>query len=96
MGSWEDQLWAEIDATSDPAKFVLTGDIITHMMRDVLPALANTRRMIAVDLIESGDYTATKLAETIGARPGTIARLVEEGRRNRRRELEEGTVAGED
>jgi DNA-directed RNA polymerase specialized sigma24 family protein len=89
MGSWEDQLWAEIDAKSDPDKFVLAGDIITRMMRDVLPALANTRRMAAVHLVETGGYTATKLAETIGARPGTIARLVEEGRRNRRRELEE-------
>ena len=89
---WEAQLWEEIDSTFGPDKIVMVSDVITRIMRDILTQLANTRRLTAVYLIESGDYTATKLAETIGARPGTVSRLVEEGRRLRRQEEIEAEV----
>lgn len=82
--NWEDRLWEEINEKSPPDKIVMAGTVITHIMRDLLPALANIRRMTIVELVESGEYTATKLAESIGARPGTVTRLVEEGRRLRR------------
>ena len=81
---WEDQLWTEIQEKTEPEKIIMAGEVITRMMRDILPALAEKRRSTALALVESGEYTATKLAETIGARPGTIARLVDEGRRIRR------------
>lgn len=84
MSSWEDQLWAEMNSKSDPDKIVMASDLITHLMRDLLPELANVRRMTIVHLIESGEFSTTSLAESIGARPGTITRLVEEGRKLRR------------
>ena len=86
--SWEEVLWDQIDGAVGPDKIVFVGDVITRIMRDTLTALANTRRLTAVTLVESGEFSATKLAETIVARPGTVARLVEEGRRLRRREQE--------
>ena len=42
------------------------------------------RRMLAVELVESGRYRAATLADSIGSRIGTIQRLLEEGRRLRR------------
>lgn len=89
---WEAQLWEEIDSMNGPDKIVMVSDVITRIMRDILTQLANTRRLTAVYLIESGEFTATKLAETIGARPGTVSRLVEEGRRLRRQEEIEAEV----
>jgi|KBSMisStandDraft_5_1062788.scaffolds.fasta_scaffold81846_3 DNA-directed RNA polymerase specialized sigma24 family protein len=86
--SWEEVLWDQIDAEVGPNKIVLVSSVITRIMRDTLTELANTRRLSAVALVESGEFSTTKLAETIGARPGTVARLVEEGRRLRRREQE--------
>ncbi len=81
---WEERLWEEIDGTTGPEKIVLVGEVITHLMRNILPMLGNARRMTAVHLVESGEYTPTRLAESIGARPGTIQRLIEEGRKLRR------------
>jgi hypothetical protein len=81
---WEDQLWTELAEKSELDRIVMAGDVITRMMRDVLPALADMRRSIIVNLIETGGYNATRLAESIGARPGTVARLIEEGRKKRR------------
>jgi hypothetical protein len=86
--NWEDVLWGQIEATDGPDRIVLVSDMITRIMRDLLTELANTRRLTAVELIEAGGFSATSLAETIGARPGTVARLVEEGRRLRRRNSE--------
>lgn len=91
--NWEDQLWTEIEAKTGPDKIIMVGDVITRMMRDILTQLANTRRLTAVALVESGQYTATRLAETIGARPGTVTRLVEEGRRLRRRDEAEAKMS---
>jgi hypothetical protein len=81
---WEDQLWTELTEKSELDRIVMAGDVITRMMRDILPALADMRRSTIVDLIETGGYNATRLAESIGARPGTVARLIEEGRKKRR------------
>lgn len=84
MREWETKLWEEIQAAQGPERIVLAGEVITRIMRDTLTALANTRRLTALELVETTEFSATKLAETIGARPGTVARLVEEGRRLRR------------
>lgn len=81
---WEEQIWVEMEQKTEPEKIIMAGDAIAHLMRYVLPRLANERRMAAVRLVESGAHTATTLAESIGARPGNVKRLVEEGRRLRR------------
>jgi DNA-directed RNA polymerase specialized sigma24 family protein len=88
MRDWEAQLWTEIEQVTGPERIILAGEVITRVMRETLTALADTRRLTALELVESGGFNTTNLAETIGARPGTVARLVEEGRRIRRREQE--------
>ena len=86
--SWEDQLWEEIDSVTETEQIVLAGDIITRMTRILLPALGNRRRAQVVNLIEGG-LSTVQLAESIGARPSTVARLLEEGRKIRRLERRE-------
>lgn len=86
--SWEDQLWEEIDSVTETEQIVLAGDIITRMTRILLPALGNRRRAQVVNLIEGG-LSSVQLAESIGARPSTVARLLEEGRKIRRLERRE-------
>ena len=88
MSKWEDQLWKEIDEVSESEQIVLAGDIITRMTRTLLPALGNRRRAQVVKLIESG-MSSVQLAESIGARPSTVGRLLEEGRKIRRLERRE-------
>lgn len=86
--NWEAQLWKEIDDVSEAEQIVLAGEIITRMTRILLPALGNRRRARVVELIESGQ-SSVQLAESIGARPSTVARLLEEGRKIRRMERRE-------
>jgi hypothetical protein len=81
---WEDALRAEVDEKSDEEVIVFAGEVITRMTRTLLPEMGDARRQAAVRIIESGSRTYTELAESIGARPGTIQRLVEEGRRRER------------
>lgn len=89
---WEEQLWKEIDSVPATEQIVLTGDIITKVTRILLPALGNRRRAKVVALVDSG-MTAVQVAESIGARPSTVSRLLEEGRKNRRMEQEERRAA---
>lgn len=86
--NWEDQLWKEIDSVPEDEQIVLAGDIITRVTRILLPALGNRRREKVVKLIEGG-LSSVQLAETIGARPSTVSRLLEEGRKIRRMERRE-------
>lgn len=77
---WEEAMWAELEQMSPQDQVVATGEWITMMTQQLLPALARHRRLTVVAILESDDWDATKLAETIGSRPGTIQRLAEEGR----------------
>lgn len=90
--NWEDQLWEEIDSVPEADQIVLAGDVITRMTRILLPALGNRRRARVVELIEGG-LSSVQLAESIGARPSTVSRLLEEGRKIRRMERREEELA---
>lgn len=90
--NWEDQLWEEIDSVPKADQIVLAGDVITRMTRILLPALGNRRRARVVELIEGG-LSSVQLAESIGARPSTVSRLLEEGRKIRRMERREEELA---
>lgn len=78
---WEEKLWAELEDQTEPDRILMASSMITHIVRDLLPQLADVRRTTAASLVQSGNYTPTTLAENIGARPTTVKRLVEEGRR---------------
>lgn len=89
---WEKQLWEEIDSVPAAEQIVLAGDIITRVTRILLPALGNRRRAKVLALIDSG-LSSVQVAESIGARPSTVARLLEEGRKIRRLEQLEREAA---
>lgn len=89
---WEEQLWKEIDSVTQTEQIVLAGDVITRITRILLPALGSRRRANVVALIEGG-LTSVQVAESIGARPSTVARLLEEGRKTRRLEQREEQAA---
>jgi hypothetical protein len=84
MMTWEEALWAEIRAQPDAHQITVAGEIIAEMQRRVVRDLAEFRRTKAVELIESGEYNYGSLADEIGNHAGTIRRLVEEGRAQRR------------
>lgn len=79
---WEEELWAELDAMPQPQQIIAAGEIINRVSQTILPALGDRRRQVVIDLLEQG-MDATTLAETIGARRGTITRLAQEGRAGR-------------
>ena len=85
--SWKETLWSELDAMSQADQIVATGELIAEVNQGLLPALAERRRDKVCELLASPEWDATKLAETIGARRGTILRLAQEGRARHREQL---------
>jgi len=82
--SWKDQLWAELDQKEPIEQITLTGEWITDLTQDVLPALGARRRAAVLIALATPGMDATRLAELIGSRRSTITRLAEEGRASRR------------
>jgi hypothetical protein len=78
--SWEALLWSELDALSDTEQFVTTGELISHVNQVILPRLADRRRDAVCRILGEEGWDPTRLAETVGARRGTILRLAQEGR----------------
>lgn len=78
--TWEETMWAELDALTYPEQIITTNEMINHINQHILPALANRRRQRVLDVLAEDGMDATKLAETIGARRVTILRLASEGR----------------
>lgn len=81
---WEEMLWKTIDDLSDTEQIITTGEFIAHINQNVLPMLAERRRDKVCELLAEPQWDATKLAESIGARRGTILRLAQEGRSRHR------------
>jgi hypothetical protein len=82
--TWEEMLWSELDILSDTEQIITSGDMITHINQNILPALADRRRDKVCELLIEPEWDATKLAESIGCRRGTILRLAQEGRARHR------------
>lgn len=82
--NWEEMLWSELDRMTDTDQIIATGDLIAHISQDVLPALADRRRDKVCELLGEPAWDATRLAESTGARRGTILRLAQEGRARHR------------
>lgn len=93
MSTWEETLWAELDALPPSQRIVTLGDWIARITRDLLPELGRVRRLTVVEVMETEDMSAAVLADTIGSRPQTIARLAADGRSIRRQELAHGGEA---
>ena len=84
MSRWEQVLWEELDSMSSVEQVTATATWIAAITHDLLPALAARRREQIVFTLTLPDWDARRLAETIGSRPTTIARLAEEARRQAR------------
>ena len=78
--AWEEALWAELDGMSELDQIVKAAEWITSITQEILPALGKYRRRKIVELLAQDDWDATKIAESIGTRRGTINRLADEGR----------------
>ena len=77
---WERSLWAELEAQPDIQQVITAGEWITLITQRILPELGRHRREKVIEILAQPDMDATRLAESIGARRTTIARLAEEGR----------------
>jgi hypothetical protein len=85
--SWEESLWAELDQMEPTRQIIATGELIAKVNQELLPALADRRRDVVCDLLGHEEWDATKLAEQVGARRGTILRLAQEGRSRHREQV---------
>jgi DNA-directed RNA polymerase specialized sigma24 family protein len=86
---WEETLFDDLEGLDDIPRFLALGEAISRI-NPVLSRLAAQRREVAMRLIESGQYSYSELAATVGFRVQTVRRLVDEGRAQRRtEELEE-------
>lgn len=86
--AWEEKLWQELSAMSPREQFVKTGEWIPMITQRLLNELAATRRLAALEAVESDNLDATSFAELVGSRPTTISRLLEEARAIKRRALD--------
>ena len=84
--AWERVMWEELYAQEGAARLIMAMEIITRMSHVMTTAVARERRLWAVHLVESGQYTYEQLADSIGCRLSVARRLVEEGRAVRREE----------
>lgn len=83
--TWQEALWAELDAMEDLEQIKTSALWIEQITHEVSPKLAQRRRAkIRAKLAEPG-VDVTWLAESIGASTSAIRRLSEEGRANERR-----------
>lgn len=80
MTRWEEAMWTELEEMPLENQVIACGEWITHMVQTLLPKLGKVRREKIVEVLKQEGWDAMRLAETIGSRPGTIARLAEEGR----------------
>jgi hypothetical protein len=85
--SWEETLWSELDGMEPTRQIIATGELIALVNQELLPRLADRRRDIVCDLLRQPEWDATKLAETVGTRRGTILRLAQEGRSRHREQV---------
>jgi hypothetical protein len=86
MSAWRAALYAELEAMTPLEQVVATGAWITAMTQEILPELGVRRReAILAAIAADPEGGAARVAESIGSRPGTIARLAAEARTARRR-----------
>lgn len=78
--TWEDAMWAELEAMTPLEQHVACGEWITIMQQTLVPALAERRRVKLLEAAESMENDYWKVAEQIGSRRHTVERLVNEAR----------------
>lgn len=83
--TWQEALWAELDAKDDLEQIKTSALWIEEITHEVSPRLAQRRRAKIREVLAHPDMDVTRLAESIGASPSAIRRLSEEGRANERR-----------
>ena len=84
MSEWEKALWDELAAMSSVDQVKATATWIADITHKLLPALAAKRREQILLTMSLPGWDAQRLAETIGSRRTTMARLAEEARREAR------------
>lgn len=93
--NWEEMMWAEIGALTTVEQIAYAGELIERLDHDLVPRVADLRRDKILEVLADPEWDATRLAETVGARRTTIARLAGEGRaKKREQELRAHANAG--
>jgi hypothetical protein len=85
--TWQEAVWKELEVMTPLERFVACGAWITEMQQEMVPALAENRRLALVEESENNDNDYLLLAERIGTRKATVERLVNEGRQMRREHI---------
>lgn len=91
--TWHDTLWNELEQLPSVDQFVTSGEWITYITQDLLPALARHRRQTVLAMLDEPDATGTSVAAAMGSRRSTILRLASEGRNDLKLDYAEARVA---
>jgi hypothetical protein len=80
---WPDRLWAELVYLEPEDQVRVSGEWISYITHELLPALASRRRSLVAEVVDRPDWTPSRLAETIGSTESAMKRLATEGRKLR-------------
>lgn len=83
--TWQEQLWSELDGMTPVDRIKAIGNWIAEISQDLLPTLGDRRREEILLALVSEKMTVHQLADAVGARGATFARLAAEGRTARKR-----------
>jgi DNA-directed RNA polymerase specialized sigma24 family protein len=84
MTTWEDALWAELDALPPAERFIVAGEWTSDITHSLLTDLADARRSAVLEAVDAGT-DATAFAEQVGASHQAVRRFLADARRERRR-----------
>lgn len=82
--SWQQHLFAELEALPAHEQFRVAGAWITQITQSLLPELGRIRRENVLELLSRDESSIATVAGELGMRRSTVSRLVDEGRSARR------------
>lgn len=92
---WITALWEELDALDELEQITAAAEWIIDITHEVLPELGQRRRTAIRAMLDRPNWDHVKLAETIGTRPSTIRRLMDESRAYDKRKAKQAAPVDE-
>lgn len=85
---WEKHLDEELAALEPVPRLIRYSEVIMYLIRDLAARLSDERRELVITIKEQSGVDNTQLAEMIGSRRNTVARLATEGAARRRERVD--------
>ncbi len=93
LGAWKTAIWEELSTLDPEEQFVVAGEWITYITRNLLPELGLCRRENVISLVDNEGMTNAEVAGKLSMRRSTIIRLIDEGRSVHKQQREAAKAA---